>query len=100
MARSRKAPPPAAARVFTPAGELTIRTAAGLRDELQQAIDEGCSAVDLSRVEAFDSAGVQLLVAARAAVAALGGRLDLRGATEPVRSLVALYRLEPVLELG
>lgn len=99
MARSRKAALPAAARVFAPEGELTIRTAAAVRDDLQRAIDEGCGVIDLSRIEAFDTAGVQLLIAARAAIATLGGRLELRGATDPVRSLVALYRLEPALEL-
>jgi anti-sigma B factor antagonist len=99
IAAPAPAPAPAEAEVFAPEGELTIRTAAAMRDAMQQAIDAGCTAFDLSRVEAFDTAGLQLLVAAQRALDSLGSPLVLRGATEPVRSLVGLYRLDKTLEL-
>jgi anti-anti-sigma factor len=93
------APTPTDTDVFAPEGELTIRTAAAMRDAMQQAIDAGCTAFDLSRVEAFDTAGLQLLMAAHRALESLGSPLVLRAATEPVRSLVSLYRLDKTLEL-
>ena len=97
--KRKKSPVPAAATVFAPEGEMTIRTAAAQREALQQAIDAGCVTLDLSRVEAIDTAGVQLLLAARRAVDPLGTPLQIRGAGDPVRSLVSLYRLDAAVEL-
>lgn len=74
-------------------GELTIRTASKVHEQLQQALADGHHALDLSRVEVFDSAGVQLLLAARKALIAGGMNLHIQGASSPVQELLALYGL-------
>ncbi|MES2888830.1 MAG: STAS domain-containing protein [Pseudomonadota bacterium] len=76
-------------------GELSIRTAAQVHDQLQQAWAEGQHILDLSRVEAADSAGIQLLVAADKTLMAEGRRLQISGASAPVKDLLALYGLTP-----
>ena len=76
-------------------GELSIRTAAQVHEQLQQAWAEGQDQLDLSRVEAADSAGVQLLVAAHKTLLAEGRRLQICGASAPVKDLLALYGLAP-----
>ncbi len=74
-------------------GELTIRTAAQVHEQLQQALAEGHHALDLSRIEAIDSAGVQLLLAARRSLVNGGMGLHIQGASQPVQELLTLYGL-------
>lgn len=76
-------------------GELSIRTAAQVHEQLQRAWAEGQHMLDLSQVEAADSAGIQLLVAANKTLLAEGRRLQICGASAPVRDLLALYGLAP-----
>ncbi len=52
--------------------ELTFHQAREVREELLQAVEQGILRFDLGRVESFDSAGAQLLVALIKTVAARG----------------------------
>lgn len=66
-------------------GELTIRSAIANRDRLLAALaDHGELEVDLAGVSEFDSAGVQLLVAARKSATAAGKVLRLAGASPAI----------------
>lgn len=77
------------------AGELTIAQAATQREALLAAL-AGCDAVltlELSGVEAFDSSGVQLLLAARRSIAERGGTLGLQACSPPVMEALRVYGL-------
>jgi anti-anti-sigma factor len=78
-------------------GELTIQHAAAQGEQLRQWIGDGMVSVDLSAVEACDSSGVQLLVAARRSVAARGQSLELRDASAPVRDVFGRFALTGLL---
>jgi anti-anti-sigma factor len=55
--------------------------------------------VDLSAVEAFDSAGVQLLLATRRSIELRGGSLALREPSPTVCEVLRTYGLEALLPL-
>lgn len=77
------------------AGEFTIFTAAEWRRQLLEALDAGLEAeVDLSQVGEIDSAGLQLMVAAKREAAQRGQRLDFIGHSPAVVELLELCRLE------
>ncbi|WP_295402369.1 STAS domain-containing protein [uncultured Thiocystis sp.] len=82
-------------------GELTIytvtQTLARLRDSLKE---HGSCELDLSGVTEIDSAGLQLLLWTRRAVAEQGGRFHLVGLSEAVAQVIALLQLEQVLGSG
>lgn len=77
--------------------EMTVAHAAALRDRLLEAIGDGRSALtlDLSGVTDFDSAGVQLLLAARRTMTDRGGELRLGATAASVRDALRLFGLEP-----
>ena len=79
-------------------GELTIRTAAQMHEQLQNALEEGHYRLDLSRVEAMDSAGFQLLVSADASLRKAGLNLQICAASDPVRDLLGLYGFSRLLD--
>jgi anti-anti-sigma factor len=74
--------------------ELTVRNAAALHAELTAAL-RGASPIelDLSGVSEFDSAGLQLLVAAKKSAAALGKELQLIDPAEPVVEVLRFLSL-------
>jgi anti-anti-sigma factor len=55
--------------------------------------------LDLSAVDAFDSVGVQLLLATRRSVELRGGSLALRAPSPTVREVLHTYGLEAVLPI-
>jgi anti-anti-sigma factor len=78
--------------------ELTIAAAAEQHQQLLHALADAAGdatelALDLGHVEACDSAGVQLLLAARASAAARGVRVRLAAASAPVRQALATFGL-------
>jgi anti-sigma B factor antagonist len=80
---------------------MTIYTAARQRDVLLEALRVGGAVpleVDLSRVTEIDSAGVQLMLAARRSAAASGRTLRFTAAEPAVRSVLALLRLDWILD--
>ena len=83
------------ARRLAIAGEFTIYRAAELRDALLAVMAPGASdvTIDLHDVSDIDSAGVQLLMAARCAALASGAALTLADASEPVRDVLQLFDL-------
>jgi anti-anti-sigma factor len=76
---------------FAIEGELTIRTAAQVHEQLQDALEDGHYVLDLSRIEAMDSAGFQLLVAAHQTLLKTGLELQIVSASAPVKDLLSLY---------
>lgn len=80
------------------AAELTVRTAAAAKDALTGWLDAGGAGaertLDCSEVEEIDTAGLQLLVAVAAEVAARGGRLRLEPVSPAVGDVLALARLD------
>ncbi len=81
-------------------GELTIYRAAELRETLQAALaalpDGADLAIGLAGVTEMDSAGVQLLVAARNSAAAAGRALRLRDPSPAVADVFATLNLAPL----
>jgi len=84
-------------------GELNISTAAVLRQRLLDAIDAGAEVeVDLSQVSEMDSAGIQLMVAAKREAAIRNKSLRFIGHSQAVFDVIELYDLsghfgDPVL---
>ena len=80
-------------------GEMTFTTAKQLLQasaaffEPSQDIE-----VDLSRVEAADSAGLALLLEWRAMAARQGTRVAIEGLPEALKSIAHLCRIEPLLQ--
>jgi anti-anti-sigma factor len=90
------APPPLAL-----GPELTIAFAAAARELLADAVQSGHGdfALDLRGVTDFDSAGVQLLLAARRSLAERGDALRLVGASPAVRDALRTFGLQDLLPL-
>ncbi|WP_088287346.1 STAS domain-containing protein [Ideonella sp. A 288] len=81
--------------VHAPIGEFTIAAAAAQRETLLQTLaDDGPELwLDLSHVEACDSAGVQLLLSLQHSARQRGQRLCITEPSEPVRQALATYGL-------
>ena len=75
-------------------GALTIQSAAEQHTALRDALAAGASVLDLSAVQACDTSGVQLLLAASRHAKLLGNSLALRHASDPVREALQRYGLE------
>lgn len=81
--------------------ELTIPFAAEARATLVQALqaDEGTVVLDLSTVAEFDSAGVQLLLAARRSQAERGRSLRLAHPSDVVLDALRVFGLADLFEV-
>ncbi|EHR69731.1 anti-anti-sigma regulatory factor (antagonist of anti-sigma factor) [Burkholderiales bacterium JOSHI_001] len=77
--------------------DLTIHHAAELKDRLLAALAAGTRCLDLRDVGECDSAGVQLLLAARRSAQQQGHTLSLAPVSEPVREVLQRYGLLHVL---
>jgi anti-sigma B factor antagonist len=84
-------------------GELNIFKVADLRQRLLEAISDGSEVeVDLSHVSEIDSAGIQLMVAAKREAATRSKLLRFTGSGPAVSDIIELFSLasylgEPVL---
>lgn len=78
-------------------GELTIRNAAALHAQLREALDAGCHELLLDAVDDCDSAGVQLLLAARRSLQEQGLPLVIRAPSPALRECLRRYALEDLL---
>lgn len=75
-------------------GDLTVYTATECRDLLMQAMQLGLGIeIDLSGVGEIDSAGVQLLVAAKRDSAAAGRTMRLVAHSPAVQEIIDLFQL-------
>lgn len=82
-------------------GEMTIFTAADLRDQLLATFDLGMEIhVDLSAVTELDSAGIQLLFAARCEAAKRNKHLTFTGSSPVMQETLALCNLAGQLNLA
>lgn len=82
--------------------EVTVAHAAELRERLLAAIADGRTSLglDLSDVTDFDSAGVQLLLAARRTLSERGGALTIDRASSTVRGALEVFGLAVPLGLA
>lgn len=81
-------------------GEMTIYRAAELRTALLAALGEGGDLLlELDAVDAFDSAGVQLLLAARRSARAAGRTLRLVAPSAGVTQVLATLGLATAFEV-
>jgi anti-sigma B factor antagonist len=78
-------------------GEWTIHHAAQCHSVLLTHIEAGTSDFDVSGVTDFDSAGLQLLLAARISLASQGCELALNGVPTVVRDVLDAYGLDLTL---
>jgi len=79
--------------------ELTIAHAAAMREQWLAAWPAaGDAAVDLSKVDEIDSAGVQLLLSARRSLRARGDTLRLLGASPVVQGALGLLGLSALID--
>lgn len=78
-------------------GPMTIAQAAALREQLLHALAGGTTALDLAEVSEFDSAGVQLLLAAQHSAATAGQAFGLCAASPVVREVLQLLGLQALL---
>lgn len=79
-------------------GELTIQFAARQCERLCELVATGTDRLDLSAVGECDSAGLQLLLAARATLSQRGQSLALMNPSAAVRAVLASYGLDVRLE--
>lgn len=77
-------------RVITPAGELDLATVAQLGERVTQALPEGDTVIDLSKVSFIDSSGIALLVTVSATARQNEWRLELRRPSPHVDRLINL----------
>ena len=82
------------------AGELDLATAPRLQAELDDLVDGGYHELDLDLDEVgfCDVAGLNVLLRARAAAVAAGGRLSLQGSCRTLRMMLRVLRLERAFE--
>lgn len=78
-------------------GEWTVHAIAEHHQSLLTLLEQGVTSLDLSGVIEFDSAGLQLLIAARKSLAARGLELVLVAPSTAVRSLLTVYGLDETL---
>ncbi|MDZ7813180.1 MAG: STAS domain-containing protein [Ideonella sp.] len=81
-------------------GELSIGYAAQVREQLLAAwpASEADCELDLSAVEACDSSGVQLLIAAQKSATQRGGECVITAASDAVRQTLKNYGLMGLLD--
>jgi anti-sigma B factor antagonist len=82
--------------VVTPAGELVASMVAGLKGELQRAIDDGAGEMvfDLSGTTMVDSSGIGLMIAAYNSLSARQGTVRVKGASDDIFRLLQSMRLD------
>lgn len=82
--------------------EVTIAQAAAQRETLLAELAKAPRVLrlDLGAVNEFDSAGIQLLLAARHSLAQAGARLQIMAASPAVRRSLELFGLAALLEDG
>lgn len=75
-------------------GELTIASAAAVREQLLAALrNDAPLDIDLSAVDEFDSAGMQLLLAAKKSAELTGKALRLTHPSRAITDVLALFGL-------
>lgn len=98
MAKRRRGAGKAAIDVLALPAEMTIYHAAEIRTTLLQAVAAGTVKLDLACVGEFDSAGLQLLLAARRTARAAGRHLELLNMPRIVQQACATYGFDEALE--
>lgn len=86
--------------VVRPSGEIDIATGPALEAEVEFLVDAGIRtcAIDLTDVEFIDSAGLQMVLAARSTLRRVGGTFSLKGASPSVSRLLEISGMTTLLE--
>jgi anti-anti-sigma factor len=80
--------------VFRIEGELTIYTAASVKQQMDGLLDQSPQLeIDLSQVSEMDTAGLQLLILAKKESASRGGELRLVGHSVPVLEVLDMCHM-------
>jgi anti-sigma B factor antagonist len=83
-------------------GEIDLLTAAPLRSTIDEVLDGGATFLDfdLSSVSFMDSTGLGILANASDRASAVGGSVRVIGASPTVVRLLAVSRLDSVIEVA
>jgi phospholipid transport system transporter-binding protein len=81
-------------------GRIDMASSGAMLAPLASLAAQGPLRLDLSGIEAADSAALALLLEAHRVSAAAGHRLTLSGVPAGLSSLASLYNLEPLLSSG
>jgi anti-sigma B factor antagonist len=87
--------------VVTPSGELVASVVAGLKSELQRALEEGAGEMefDLSATSMVDSSGIGLMIAAYNSLSARKGNVRVSGVSDDIFRLLQSMRLDKRLNV-
>ena len=85
--------------VVRPTGEIDIATGPMLEEQVEALVDAGIRrcAIDLTGVEFIDSAGLQMVLASRAALRRVGGDFTLKGASPSVARILDISGMTALL---
>lgn len=86
--------------VVRPTGEIDIATGPVLEAKVEALVEAGVRqcAIDLSGVEFIDSAGLQMVLAARSALRRVGGEVSLLGASPSVERILDISGMTALLQ--
>ncbi len=88
--------------IIQPSGQLNVATVPSLQQQLVEALSaHSCSSlsIDMSQVEALDSAGLMLLVSTLTLAQQLGKRFTLFGVSPSIRIIFELTQLDRVFNI-
>lgn len=85
------------APLFQPGDSLTVSNATAVLEQGLQALAQQQSAIDLALVTTIDSSAVAVLLAWQRAAGARKQMLTFRNLPDNLRSLIALYGVDPLL---
>ena len=86
--------------VVRPSGEIDIATGPVLEAEVEALVEAGIRqcAIDLTGVEFIDSAGLQMVLASRAALRRVGGAFSVQGASPSVARILDISGMTALLK--
>ena len=86
--------------VVRPMGEIDIATGPVLEEKVEALVEAGIRrcAIDLTGVEFIDSAGLQMVLASRAALRRVGGAFSLQGASPSVSRILDISGMTALLQ--
>lgn len=85
--------------IVRPTGEIDIATGPVLEAKVEDLVEAGIRrcAIDLTGVEFIDSAGLQMVLASRAALRRVGGEFSVKGASPSVARILDISGMTALL---
>ena len=86
--------------IVRPTGEIDIATGPMLEERVEALVEAGIRrcAIDLTGVEFIDSAGLQMVLASRAALRRVGGDFSVQGASPSVSRILDISGMTALLQ--